>query len=336
MFASLLVHGAGCSVPPSRLGKSVREIRSKLAEMEEAASGERWEIALTRAKEIAELGNALSSKVLIGDPLRKTVDEALAKAREVREKVRRQNARSTLAARRQLESMAKDVLKKTAANKKKPSAPPENAASLTLLASVPGSAPARAAVADVGPAAPRGAGGEVDLDRHTTIVQGDKAGDIADDEVVVRKRKEKQAKDLAPKKLKIDGSTPPLVISQKPITQGKGVVAYFTVVNNTIDPQYVVAAYTVFLRETGAKSGSTTTTFKVEGFVPNWDDILASKGETLTGDGIAIEPMSGLQLVAVGMKPKVGKIEKVKLEVRMRGDKVHRAKGPTNPVEDKD
>ena len=90
------------------------------------------------------------------------------------------------------------------------------------------------------------------------------------------------------------------------------------------------------VRETGAKAGFANATFKVEGFVPNWDDILGSKGETVTGEGVAIKPMSGLQLVAVGTKPSVGTVEKVKLEVRMRDGSVYRAKGPDDSGEKED
>ncbi|MHC4253364.1 MAG: hypothetical protein ACYS9X_29955 [Planctomycetota bacterium] len=343
-FLVLLVHlmilGPGCSVPPSRLANEVRGIRGKLAEMEEAVNGEHWETALTRAKEIAELGDKLSAKILLGDPLRKTVDDALAKARKVREEVRQQEAERRSSAGRRLEQMAKRALEEAAKNKKEPRAPPDGAESMTLLASVPGRAPAPAAVADDEPgdtaAAPRGAGGEVDLDRHTSIVQGDRAGDIADDEILTRRRREKKAKDLAPKKLRIDENTPPVVIGQKPVTKGKSVAAYFTVVNNTADFKYVVAVNADYIRETGAGAGFANVTFKVEGFVPKWDDILSSQGETLTGDGFPIRAMSGLQLVAVGMKPEVGTVEKVKLEVRMRNGKVHRIKGPKDPDEDKD
>jgi len=330
-LVSLLVLGAGCSVPPTRYGRDVREISAKAAEMQKAVDEERWETALSRAKEIAKLGDALSAKVFIGDPLRKALDEALAEAREVREQARQQESRPAGAGRERLEAMARQALEDAAANKKEPKAVPEGAESISFLDGVPDRAPRRiAAVADTGDTenAPRRAGGEFDLDRHTTIVQGDKEGDISDDEIFAHKRREKEAKELAPRKLRIGPDTPPLVISQKPITKGKSVAAYFTVTNNTTEPKYVVSVNADFIRETGKKAGFANVTFRVEGFIPKWNDILDSKGVAVTGDGVPVEAMSTLQLVAVGSKPKIGKIEKVKLEVRMRTGKVRRLTGP--------
>ena len=336
-LVSLLVLGAGCAVPPTRYGRDVRDLSAKADEMKKAFDEERWETALSRAKEIAKLGDALSAKVFIGDPRRKALDEALAEAREVREQIRKQESRPAGAGREGLEEMARRALEDAAANKKEPKPLPEGVESISFLDGVPDRAPPLiAAVADTGDTgdAPRGTGGEIDLDRHRSIVQGDKEGDISDDEIFAKKREEKEAKELAPKKLRIGPDTPPLVISQKPVTKGKSVAAYFTVTNNTTEPKYVVSVNADFIRETGAKAGFANVTYKVDGFVPKWDDILDSKGDTVTGDGVPIEPMSALQLVAVGSKPKVGKVAKVKLAVCMRDGKVLRLRGPMDADKD--
>jgi len=333
----LLVLGAGCSVPPTRYGRDVREISAKAAEMQKAVDKERWETALSRAKEIAKLGDALSAKVFIGDPLRKALDEALASAREVREQVRDQESRPAGAGHERLEEMARRALKDAAANKKEPKALPEDAESISCMGSAPRRAAAPAlAAADTGDKGntPRRTGGEVDLDRHRTIVQGDKEGDISDDEIFDKRRRAEKAKELAPRKFRIDENTPPLVISQKPVTKGKSVAAYFTVTNNTAEPKYVVSVNADFIRESGGKAGFANVTFRVEGFIPKWNNILDSKGVTVTGDGVPVEAMSTLRLVSVGSKPKVGKVEKVKLEVRMRTGKVHRLRGPMDADKD--
>jgi len=336
-LVSLLVLGAGCSVPPTRYGRDIREMSAKADEMKKAVNEERWETALSRAKEIAKLGDALSAKVFIGDPLRKALDEALAEAREVREQIRNQESRPTGAGRERLEEMARQALEDAAANKKEPKPLPKDAESLSFLGSAPRRAAAPAlAAADTGDAedAPRRTGGEVDLDRHRTIVRGDKEGDISDDEIFAHKRREKEAKELAPRKLRIGPDTPPLVISQKPVTKGKSVAAFFTVTNNTTEPKYVVSVNADFIRENGKKAGFANVTYKVEGFIPKWNDIFESKGVAVTGDGVPVEAMSTLQLVAVGSKPKIGEIEKVKLTVCMRDGKVLRMRGPMG--EDKD
>ncbi len=338
---SFLVLGAGCAVPPSKFRRDAGEINAKANEMQQAFNDEKWESALSKAEEITRLGDALAAKILIGDPLRKTVDDALAQAREVREEAQQQEAGQTTDKRQRLDAMAKRALEAAAANKKAPRPPPPGAESVNLLAGVSGitSTPAPAAVAvaiDTGAPRLRNAGGEVDLDRHASIVEGDREGDISDDEIVARVRRGRRAKELAPDKAKINENSPPVTVTQMPITKGKAVAAYFTVINNTDDPKYVVSVSADFIRETGAKSGYANAVFRVKGFVPKWKDIIGSEGETLTGDGFAIEPMSALQLVAVGWKPKVGKIEKVKLAVCMRGGKMHRFTGPKEPDPDED
>lgn len=327
LAAALVV---GCSVPPSRLRREVSDITDLLAAMDRALQEEDFDSAAAKARQIAERGDELCAEVMLGDPLRKTIEEALEKARQVRRDVRRREDRlgeSGFAAR--LEMIAKDALAKAEANTEEPKGPPAGAEAMTLVAAASGGAP------DAGDDAPATGGGDDDIERHRAVVQGDRAGDIADDEILTRRQK--AAKENAPKKLVIDENTPPVVIQQKPVTKGKGVAAYFTLVNNTDDFQYVVAVNTDFLRDSGGRLGFTNTTFKVEGFTPNWDDIYASKGESLSGDGFAIHAKSGLQLVAVGMKPAVGAVEKVKLEVRMRNDdRVRRATGPGDPDEEEE
>ena len=324
LIAIAAVAGLGCSVPPSRLPRDIRDICDKQAEMQKAVDAEDWDSALAKADEITLTGSELSAAVLLGDPLRSRLDEALAGAREVRERVRKREQRGSSRADQQLEQTARKALEDAAANTEAPKPLPDDADSIVLLGSASRRAPVLMAPAGGQDSAETGPQPEADLGRHTVIVRGDREGDITDDEA----KPAREAGADAPKGLRIDATTPPIVISQKPITRGKGVAAYFTVVNNTPDTVYIVAANADFIRETGADSGFAGATFIVDGFAPSWDDILGSKGETLTGDGLAIMPMTGLQLVAVGMKPSVGTIEKVKIEVRLRSGKVHRATGP--------
>ena len=168
-----LVLGAGCAVPPSKFGRDIRDINAKADAMQEAFDAEKFGSTLDKAEEVAKLGDMLTAKILIGDPLRKNIDDALAKAREVRKEVQKQQAREKTHDRQHLEGMAKLALEAGAANEKGPRPPPPGAESMILVGSAPIRGPEPDDIdvaADTGSRRPRRAGGEVDLDRNTSIV----------------------------------------------------------------------------------------------------------------------------------------------------------------------
>ncbi|MHC4198516.1 MAG: hypothetical protein ACYSU0_00795 [Planctomycetota bacterium] len=306
---------AGCSVPPARFGRRVGEVKRTLGEAESALTKEEFSTAVSKAKDTTRLASELvrDGKVLLGDPRREAVESALERAREIREEVtRRRERQSEDGSNRYLESRAKAALAEGAASTVVVKPPPGGA----MLAGT-GAAPA----ARTG----SGAGGDVDLDRHRRIALGERKGDISE-EPEVKKRK-KAGKDAAPERLKIDASTPPIVIRKKPITKGKGVALYFTFVNKNAMTQ-IGSVTGEFLRETGNVAGHITSAYKAKGFKPNWEDIFESEGEAVTAGSIGVLQMEGIQLVCICEKPSVGKVTSARIVVTTLDGMVVRGKGP--------
>jgi hypothetical protein len=298
-----------------QFGRRVREIERKLAEAEKALDREEFSTAVSRAEETTKLGSALAreGKVLIDDPRREAVDKALKRAREIREEVtRRQEKQSEAGSSRYLESRAKAVLAECAASTVEVHGPPDG-----VMLAGSDTAPARRTGS--------GLGGDVDLDRHRVVALGDREGDVTEEPEV---KKRKSAKDAAPEKLKIDESTPAIVIRKKPITKGKGVALYFTFVNK--NPMTQIGSVTgEFLRESGQVAGHITSTYKAKGFEANWGDIFESKGEAVTAGSVGVLQMEGIQLVSVCEKPSVGKVASARIVVTTLDGRTVRGKGPT-------
>jgi len=307
---------AGCSVPPARFGRRVGEIKRTLGEAESALTKEEFATAVSKAKDTTRLASELvrDGKVLLGDPRREAVEGALKRAREIREEVTQSRDRQTEdGSSRYLESRAKAALAEGAASTVVVEPPPEGA----MLAG-PGAAPAARRGS--------GVGGDVDLERHRTVALGDREGDISD-EPEAKKKKKKSAKDAAPEKLKIDASTPPVVIRKKPITNGKGVALYFTFVNKNAMTQ-IGSVTGEFLRETGNVAGHITSAYKAKGFKPNWDSIFDSEGESVTAGSVGVLQMEGIQLVCVCEKPAVGKVASARIVITTLDGRTVRGKGP--------
>jgi hypothetical protein len=306
---------AGCSVPPARFGRRVSEIKQMLAQAESALTKEEFSTAVSKAKDTTRLASDLAreGKVLLGDPRRKAVEGALKRAREIREEVATRRERQTEdGSSRYLESRAKAALAEGAASTVKVLGPPGGA----MLAGSDAASAGRAG---------SGLGGDEDLDRHRAVALGDRAGDISDDPEV--KKKKKSGKDAAPEKLKIDASTPAIVIRRKPVTRSKGVVLYFTFVNK--NPMTQIGSVTgEFLRENGNVAGHITSAYKAKGFKPNWGDIFESEGEAVTAGSIGVLQMEGIQLVCICEKPAVGNVVSARIVVTTLDGRVVRGKGP--------
>ncbi len=303
---------AGCSVPPARFGRRVSEIKQRLAQAESALTKEEFATAVSKAKETTKLASELvrDGKVLLGDPRREAVEGALKRAREIREEVTQSRDRQTEdGSNRYLESRAKAALAEGAASTVKVLGPPEGAMLGAASAARKGS----------------GVGGDVDLERHRAVALGDRAGDISDEPEV--KKKKRAAKDAAPEKLKIDESTPPIVIRKKPVTNGKGVVLYFTFVNKNAMTQ-IGSVTGEFLRENGNVAAHINSTYKVEGFKPNWGSIFDSEGESVTAGSVGVLQMEGIQLVCVCEKPAVGKVTSARIVITTLDGRTVRGKGP--------
>lgn len=306
---------AGCSVPPARFGRRVSEIKQMLAQAESALTKEEFSTAVSKAKDTTRLASDLirDGKMLLGDPRREAVDNALKRAREIREEVAQHRERQTEdGSSRYLESRAKAALAESAASTVVVKGPPEGAI-------VAGSDAASAARTGLG------IGGDEDLDRHRAVALGDREGDITHEPEV--KKKKRSAKDAAPEKLKIDENTPAIVIRKKPITKGKGVALYFTFVNKRPGTQ-IGSVTGEFLRETGKVVAPIITTFKAKGFKPNWGDIFESEGEAVTAGSVGIAQMEGIQLVCICEKPAVGKVASVRIVVTTLDGMTVRGKGP--------
>lgn len=301
----------GCSVPATRFGNRVSEITKKLAEAEAALAKEELSTALSRAIEITKLGSALAGegKILLGDPRRKKVDKALERAREIRDEVRRQRERQTgVSERRIVESAARTAFM-------------EGAASTVVVKGPPGGAVRARADAP----AVSAAGGDEDLERHRKLAFGDRKGDVAAEPE--KPKRKKLGKGEVPEKLKVDESTPPIIIRKRPVTKGKGVVLYFTFVNKHGATQ-IGSVTGEFLRENGKVAAPIISTFKAETFRPDWDSIFDSKGDAVTAGSVGMAQMDAVHLASICEKPAVGEVTSARIVVTTLDGRTTRGKGP--------
>ena len=310
-----LVAAASCSVPATRFGRRVSDVKKKLAEAEAALAKEEFTTAVSRANETTKLGSELASesKILLGDPRREKIDKALARAREIRDEVGRHRERWAEASHRRLvESSARAAFLEGAASTEEVKGPPEVA---TLAGSEAG----------FGAGAGGTLGGDEDFDRQRTIDVGDRAGDITDEPE--KDKPKTSGMEKPPDRLQIDENTPAIVIRKRPVTKGKGVALYFTFVNK--NPGTQIGSVTgEFIRENGKVAAPIISTFKAEGFRPDWDSIFDSKGEAVTAGQVWVGQMEGIQLVCICEKPQVGDVTSAKIVVTTLDGRTVRGKGP--------
>jgi hypothetical protein len=317
------VAAGGCSVPGRpRLAMDVRGVEKELDKAESAAANQDNYGALKHIDKVEDLASKLAKKLLIGNPLRERLDDAVGRARDleaqISERLGMKGAGDDEAA---ATAKARQYLAEAGGADEKVKGPPEGA-DLSSIGDLPGGPEGTGpraglpdADADVG-----GFAGRLGDGREKT------EGDVAN-EPELEKKEEVAAKTGRPEELQMTEDETRELIVQKVLHDKNGVVAYFTFFNRTEEYLWLASITGEFMSKGGAKHSNVLGGYKAEGFRPNWEAITDSSGQWVAVGEVGVHGRTPIQLVAIGEK-KTGIPEKVKVEVRTMDNRVFRAVGP--------
>jgi hypothetical protein len=306
---ALVLVGIGCSVPPTMLGHDAKMLREALDDLETASiKGDRTDTsrAMDKVKELAEM---LASSTYVGDPRREVAEKALARVRELRAE---RDAKADLEVMSELDraaQMAQGALERAAAANVTVAGPPTD----LDLSALQGEDEARAADIDESEDV-----ADKDLDRPgRRRGVGEKEGDVED----VADEKKPKDKDAPKAEYTVDETTEAVTVLP-PVMKKKGIAVYFYFYSKSSSVR-IAAVHAVFKGSRRGDSTNSLTTFKADTFEPKWDDILDSKGESLTGDSVGVLQGQFVKLVAVGEAFKGGKVIEASVEVTSNDGHTH-------------
>jgi len=309
----LLVLVTACSVPPTRLGNDAKNLREAVDDLKSAqVKGEKSETT-RQMRRVEKLANDLVSDTFVGDPRRERAEEALAMVRDIRIELEEEKKLAMGTEMDIAKAQAEAILARVEKSKSEVKPIPKDL-DMSPLSGI-GEEEEDVEVDETK--------ADKDLDRpgRRRRGRGDKEGDVSDnpeDDLPGRKKNEK---DDAPKaEFVINEATKPVTIL-KPIMKQKGLVVYLYFYNRTDN---IVRVGSVFGEIKGVRTRTRVLgSFEVDGFKPNFKDILASEGKAITMDGVPVQPKAAVKLAAVAEALDRGKPVEVHLEVTRRDGQVH-------------
>jgi hypothetical protein len=311
LCAALAVFAAGCSVPPTRLGRDAADLESEIKELESAIlRGHERDIA-KRMKGVSERAAALSATTFVGDPRRDLADRAAARVRELRAERRSRSSPARGSLLQIAEAEAKEVLARVEVATPDVKAIPKDLDLSPLAMNMGGDADA----------APEGAP-DADFDRPgARRGPQEREGDV--DDVPVGAARRGDGHPGPGRGPQFDENSRPLVVA-KPIAKEKGAIAYVYYYNK-FKTTHIGAVSGMFVGSRHGAKAQVLATYEAKGFVPNWGDILNSRGKVVTMESTLAKEKQVVKLVCVVEAAQLGEIKEVSVEIVLRNGATHSA-----------
>jgi hypothetical protein len=314
-----LVPAVGCSVQTRpAIDKKVRKLEAQCRKATEKATTDPGG-ALSDLREVEKAARGLAGTLLIGDPRRETVDRIIVEVGTMRRKIERERDGDEEARmKRTLEQQALGAIADGEDSGQKVEGRPEDIDMSAI----------NAAVASMEVGGQRRAGVTRDADTDFDSPErsrrgGDKEGDIEEIEEEEKRRSDDKGSRPDQKAAYRKGVT-----VQKVVHRGKFVVVHLVFVS-AMGATRVDSVTGELFDQKGNNAGYIMGAYLADGFEPNWEDVLSSRGTYITPQrAVTAQQDEPLFIVAVSESKKAKAARTARIDVATGGGRIIKGEGP--------
>ena len=315
----VLMPAVGCSVKTRpAMDRKVRKLETQYRKATEAATADPGG-ALSDLRKVEDAARELAATLLIGDPRRQTVDRIIAEVGTMCRRIERERGGDADARmKKALESQARAAIADGEDSGQKVEGRPEDVDMSAIDDAV--------ASMELGGRRRRRVKRDADIDFDSperTRSGGDKEGDIEEEEDEKKRRSDDKGSRLGRKATYKKGVT-----VQKVVHRGNFVVVHLVFMSKMGATRVDSVTGEVFDKK-GNNAGYVNGAYLADGFEPNWEDILSSRGTYITPQrAVMAQDGEPLFIVAVSTSKKAKAAATARIDIATGGGRIIKGKGP--------